>query len=305
MSSSRLTASEGSSAASEHWSVVWTRGDGCRELATLLSDGTAHFAGRDPREASIAARADLIVQRRLTSFDLVNVAVPYRFHPQAIGSVVAIGGGVHGELTARVARKIAEATRTEVTLVCVSRDSRDELSAQRTLDATGRLVPGLTPVLMKADSATTLLGALPADAVLVVGAPGGSWVQRQLFGPGRQLRHVAPGGVVVVRSTVPRCFQQARPGMVVSPWLEVADARRMVTEAVVPVVDKGVLIGILRRNALGPVPEDMRVGAVAEEPVFVSVDDPLEAAADLNSFLEGAPVPVVDTSGRYHGSLRT
>ena len=44
---------------------------------------------------------------------------------------------------------------------------------------------------------------------------------------------------------------------------------------------------------------------MAEEPVFMSVDDPIEAAADLNSFLEGAPVPVVDASGRYHGSLRT
>jgi hypothetical protein len=271
----------------------------------MLSDGAAQFARGNPRDACITARADLIVQRRLTSFDLVNVAVPYGFQPEAIGSVVAIGGAAHGEFAARLARKIAEATRTEAALICVSRDSRDQSAAQRILEMTEHRVPGLRTALMRADSATALLAALPADALLVVGATGGSWVQRQLLGPGSRLRHLAPGGVVVARSTTPRCFQQARPSLVVSPWLAVADARRLVIEAVVPVVDRGRLVGIVRRDVLRAAPDDTRVAAVAEEAVFMNVDDPIEAVADLSSFLEGAPVPLVDASGRYHGSIRT
>jgi hypothetical protein len=140
----------------------------------------------------------------------------------------------------------------------------------------------------------------------VIGAPGGSWVQRQFFGPGQKLRHAAPGGVIVVRSAEPRCFQEitATPGVVVSPWLHARDARRVVGDApAAPVVADGFLVGIVRHDALHSAPADVNVATVAEEAVFVLIDDPLDAAADLQPFLEGAPVPVVDSSGRWLGSI--
>ena len=53
-----------------------------------------------------------------------------------------------------------------------------------------------------------LLVLLGLFAVLVViGAPGGSWFQRQLFGAGARLQAAAPGGVLVVRQDVPRVYQ--------------------------------------------------------------------------------------------------
>lgn len=287
----------------DDWSVVWTRGEGCNALATMIADGVPKFAGADPRDACLEARADVIVQRRLTSFDLVSVAVPRRFRPDAIGSVVAVAGGSHAELAARVARKIASASGTEAMLISVSRGGGDDPGAQLALDRTDRKVPGLTPALVRADSALALLSAIEPDSVLVVGAPGGSWLQRQMFGPGPRLRHVPSGGVVVVRGSPSRCFQRTHPGVVISPWLHVKDARRLMVDAVVPVVDAGLLVGIVRRDVLMTAPDDVEVATLAEEPVFVTVDDPIEAAADLSGFLEGAPVPVVDDFGRYVGNF--
>ena len=103
------------------------------------------------------------------------------------------------------------------------------------------------PSVVRAKSAKALIATLEPDTLLVIGAPGGSWMQRQLLGPGNQLRHAAPGGVIVVRSAEPRCFQKAKQGVVVSPWLQVEEARRITLDAAaVPVVADGILVGIVR-----------------------------------------------------------
>ncbi len=290
---------------SDCWSVVWARGAGCRELAEVLADGDAHAAQSDLRGSCIKARADLLVQRRLTSFDLVSVVVPHDFHQETVGSVVAaVGGGPHSLLAARVARKIAEAIGTKAAMITVSRSRDDDTATEEVLNRIGDRVPGLTPSVVRAESAKALVATLEPDSLLVIGAPGGSWVQRQLVGPGHQLRHAAPGGVIVVRSAEPRCFQKATPGVFVSPFLRVEDARRVVRDtAAVAVVADGLLVGIVRRDALHSAPTETEVATVTEEAVFVLVDDPLDAAADLQPFLEGAPVPVVDGSGRWLGSI--
>lgn len=291
---------------SDRWSVVSTRGAGCWELAQLLADGDSHVAyDTDLRAVCITARADFVVQRRLRSFDLVSVAVPYDFHQETIGSVVAaVGGGPHSLLAARVARKIAQAAGTEGAVITVSRSREDDTASEKILDLIGARVPGLTPSVVRAPSAKDLVETLEPDTLLVIGAPGGSWVQRQLVGPGHKLRHAAPGGVIVVRSAEPRCFHKARPSVVVSPWLQMEDARRIVGDApVAPVVANGFLVGIVRRDTLYSAPAEANVATVAEEAVFVLLDDPLDAASDLQPFLEGAPVPVVDSSGRWLGSI--
>ena len=292
----------------DRWSVVSAPGAGCWELGQVLAGGEHHIVHRSNlRDACITARADLLVQRRLTSFDLVSVVVPRDFHQETVGSVVAaVGGGPHSLLAARVARKIAEAIGVEAAMITVARSQNEADASQQVLDQIGDRVPGLTPSVVRAQSAKALVDMLEPDTLLVIGAPGGSWLQRQLFGPGQKLRHAAPGGVIVVRSAEPRCFQKTTttPGVIVSPWLHVKDARWVIGDApVAPVVADGFLVGIVRQDALRSAAPDVKVSAVAEEAVFVLIDDPLDAAADLQPFLEGAPVPVVDRSGRWLGSI--
>ena len=271
----------------------------------MLADGDAHFAQSDLREACITVRADLLVQRRLTSFNLVSVVVPHHFHQETVGPVVAaVGGGPHSVLAARVARKIAKAGGTNGAMITVSRSPDEDTAAEEVLNRIGDQVPGLTPSIVQAPSAKALVATLEPDTLLVIGAPGGSWVQRQLLGPGHQLLHAAPGGVIVVRSAEPRCFQKATPGVFVSPLLRIEDARRIVRDiAAAAVVADGRLVGIVRRDALASAPADAEVATVTEEAVFVLVDDPLDTVADLQLFLDSAPVPVIDSSGRWLGSI--
>jgi hypothetical protein len=292
----------------DRWSVVSAPGAGCWELGQVLAGGDLHTVHRrNLRDACITAGADLLVQPRLTSFDLVSVVVPHGFHQETVGSVVAaVGGGPHSLLAARVARKIADVIGVKAAMITVARSQNDVDASQQVLDQIGDRVPGLTPSVVRARSAEALVEMLELDTLLVIGAPGGSWVQRQLLGPGQKLRHAAPGGVIVVRSAEPRCFQKTTtaPGLVVSPWLRVEDARWVIGDApVAPVVADGFLVGIVRQDALRSAPADVNVATVAEEAVFVLIDDPLDAAADLHQFLEGAPVPVVDRSMRWLGSL--
>jgi hypothetical protein len=293
---------------SDRWSVVSAPGAGCWELGQVLAGGDLHtIHRRNLRDACITAGADLLVHPKLTSFDLVSVVVPHDFNREAVGSVVAaVGGGPHSLFAARVARKIAEAIGVEAAMITVARSQTDVDASQQVLDEIGARVPGLTPSVVLAPSAESLVAMLEPDTLLVIGAPGGSWVQRQLLGPGQKLRHAAPGGVIVVRSAEPRCFQKTTtvPGVVVSPWLRVEDARWVIGDApAAPVVADGFLVGIVRQDALRSAPADVNVAAVAEQAVFVLIDDPLDTASDLHEFLESAPVPVVDRSMRWLGSL--
>ena len=290
---------------SDRWSVVSAGVGCCWELARVLADGDVHVAQGDLRDKCIAVRADFLVQRRLTSFDLVSVAVPHDFHPETVGSVVAaVSGGPHSLLAARVARKIAQVVGTKAAMITVSHNQDDDTVPEGVLERIGSQVPGLTPSVMKAQSAKALVATLEPDTLLVIGAPGGSWVQKQLLGPGHQIRRATPGGVIVVRSAEPRCFQKTTPGVVVSPWSRVEKARTIVGDtAAVAVVADGLLVGIVRRKALHTAPPEAEVSTVMEEAAFVLLDDGLDAAADLQPFLEGAPVPVIDNAGRWIGSI--
>jgi hypothetical protein len=70
------------------FSVVWTRGKGCAELAELLDRGSPTRVQGDLRTECIEARADLLVSRRLPpSFDFVSMAVPSDFVPGTVGSI--------------------------------------------------------------------------------------------------------------------------------------------------------------------------------------------------------------------------
>lgn len=284
------------------WSVVWTRGDGCSELADLLAAGEPRLADSDLRDACIRARADLLVARRLTSFDLVGTVVPVDFEPERVASVVAaVGGGPHSVLAARVAERLAAVLGVDGSLVSASAGNGGDDAAERALAGLAHAVSGLPGRIVHVESARTLVEELPADALLVVGAPGGSWLQRQFFGPGKQLIVGAPGGALVVRSAPERCFQRMSDPDPIGAQMLVGDVLRIMAGPVAPVVDDGLLVGIVRRADIDGVDPRSPVLPHVEHPVFVAVDDPVESAAEVMEFLDHGPVPVVDGDGRLVG----
>lgn len=286
------------------WSVVWTRGDGCAELAGLLAAGEPKAADSDLRDACIRARADLLVAKKLTSFDLVGTAVPVDFDAARVTEVVAaVGGGPHSALAARVADRLAAVLGVAGSLVYGSADGDGDGAAERTLAGLSLLVPHLPGRVEQADSARSLVAALPPTALVVVGAAGGSWLQRQFFGPGKQLVVGAPGGAVVVRSAPDRCFQRMSEPDGVGVHMLVRDVLGVMSAASAPVVDDGRLIGVVRKRALVGADPASPVGPLVEDPVFVAVDDPVDALVDVIEHLDHGPVPVVDHDGRLVGLI--
>jgi CBS domain-containing protein len=293
---------EGDRVTATGWSVVWTRGDGCADLASLLADGDARLADSDLRDACIRARADLLVARKLTSFDLVSTAVPVDFDVDAVAGVVAaVGGGPNSVLAALVAHRLATIMDVAGSMVSASNGGDRDGLAERTLAGLALAVPGMPARIARVESARALVGELPPGTLLVVGAPGGSWLQRQFFGPGKQLVVGAPGGAVVVRSAPARCFQRMSDPEPIGVGMLVGDVLRLMTGSVAPVVDDGRLVGIVRRSSLTGLPSTAPVGEAVDDPVFVNDDDPVEAIAEVMEYLEHGPVPVVDGDGRLVG----
>lgn len=286
----------------QSWKVVWTRGEGCESLATLLSDGPPSLADGDLRDTCISVRADVIVQRKLTSFDLVNAVASNRFDVERISSVVAaIGGGPHSLFAGRVAHRISEAAGIPGAIVAASRTEEEDEVNRANLDHVGAQLGAMERRLERVSSAGELVAKLDEGTLLVLGAPGGSWFQRQFFGPGRRLIQAAPGGIIVVRSTPRRCFQAADEARAIGPLLSVGEAASLGGASIVPVADAGRLVGLLRLDE--NTRRDAIVQDVMEDPLFLEADDPIEASSDLRSFFDGAPIPIVDREGRLVGVL--
>jgi hypothetical protein len=282
------------------WSVVWTRGAGCAELASLLAAGEASPVEGDLKRACITGRVDLLVARKLSSFDLVGTVVPNGFKPGSVRSVVAaIGGGPHSTLAAHVASRLSEALGVEGALVSASPDPDHDGSVDALLAEISALVPDLPSKLVRADSARALVGTFGEGTLLVVGAPGGSWLQRQFFGPGRKLVVGSPAGAIVVRSAPRRVFQEMIEPEPFGTGLLVSDALRLLRHVAAPVAVDGVLVGVVKRADLESADPKATVGSVTRESVFVSPEDSLEAVHELEGFV--SPVPVVDDDGRLLG----
>jgi CBS domain-containing protein len=291
-----------SSGGAPSWSVVWTRGEGCEALAGLLSAAEPTFAEGDLREACIAARADVIVQRKLSSFDLVNIVASNRFDPDGVSSVVAaIGGGPHSLFAGQVAERVAIAAGIPGTIVSASRSPTEDGASRLYLDEVGAHLEKMDRRLERVSSAGELVSKLGDTTLLVLGAPGGSWFQRQFFGPGRRLIQAAPGGIVVVRSSPRRCFQVVEEAIAIGPLLPVVEVAALGGAPVMPVAVDGKLVGLFRTGIERPA--GTTVQDVMEDPLFLEADDPVEASTDLRMFFDGAPIPVVDRDGRLVGVL--
>ncbi len=285
--------------------VVWTRGKGCAELAGLLDRDAPTRVQDDIRTECIETRADLLVTRRLPpGFDFVSVAVPSDFLAANIGSVsAAVSSGPHSALAARIACRLGEALGVAAEMVSAY-PTPDELpAARRIVETLAGKIPGMSYRVVETAGAAELIDALPADALLVLGAPGGWWLQRAFFGTGVRLRQRAPAGAIVVQQAPGRVYHRMEEPAYVSTHLLVGDALRVMDHAVAAVVDAGRLVGIVRKAALVGADPGVSVGDLMDDPVFLDVGDSYEEAARLADLFDGAPIPVVDGNGRLVGCV--
>ncbi|MGI9667565.1 MAG: hypothetical protein ACR2N2_10835 [Acidimicrobiia bacterium] len=284
--------------------VAWTRGHSCAEVAEALSGGEAQRIEGDLTQGCVDGRVDTLVSRKLTSFDFVPVVVPNEVEIDNVGSItVAVGGGPHSPLAVAVAARLGSALSVPTTAVSVRAPESDGKDQQLS-DLTGPY-DNVTSAVVEGTSAVALIDRLDEASLLIVGAPGGSWFQRQIYGPGRRLRIGAPAGVLTVRSSTGRCFHimQDPVGAAIGADMPVSDALTLAVAPVVAVADQGELVGTVRRDDLEGVDGDTTIREVMDLPVAVQDTDPVESVDELTSFYDGSPVPVVDSEHRFVGVI--
>ena len=285
--------------------VVWTRGKGCLELAEILGgDGTNRIQG-DVADTCIEERADVLVAKKLpSSFDLVNVAVPIDFDPDNVKSVVAtVAGGPHSVLAAETAARLAERLGVPAEMLSAA-ESEDEIdAAEEILDQVGAHIPGVSRrVVVVEDGVSELVDGLDDGALLVLGAPGGSWLSRSRTGPGARLRRTAHAGAVIVRSAPDRVFRFMGDPVYVAPLRHADDTLRLHEENTLAVADEGRLIGLVRREGLVKAGADP-VASVMEEALSVRLDETLVEARVLEPTFGRDPIPVTDHDEYLVGGL--
>ncbi|MEX2653740.1 MAG: CBS domain-containing protein [Acidimicrobiia bacterium] len=285
--------------------TLWTRGEGCAELADVLSPVGAVRVEGDLPDACVKTRAEAVVSRRLSSsFELVAQVIPDGVDLSKSGSIVAaVSGGPHSPLAAEVAARIGQVTGLSASMVCAYRDEEGQSSAVRLIQDLYSRVPDIEYRLVEAEDAASLTAQLPEDATLVLGAPGGGWLQRTFFGQGVKLIQAAPAGAIVVRSAPRRVFQHMGEPVYVSPLLDAVDLLRIHREHRLAVADAGRLVGLVRRDALDLAEPGVPVSDLMEDPRSVNVTDAVDDIGDLWREFSPDPIPVVDDDGSLVGGL--
>lgn len=290
--------------AGEELKVVWTRGRGCLELAEVLGGDQTERVQGDLAEGCINERADVLVAKRFPSgFDLVNVAVPVDFDPERVTKVVAtVAGGPHSALAAETAARLGERLGVEAELISAASSEEEIGSAREMLDQVAAYFPELSRRVVVVDGISELAEDIVDGSLLVLGAPGGSWLNRSRTGPGARLRRTAQAGVVVVRSAPDRVYRFMGEPVFVAPLRHADDTLRMHTENTLAVADQGRLVGLVRREGLvragqGP------VASVMEEALSVRVDETILQARELEPTFGRDPIPVTDHQEFLVGGL--
>ncbi len=285
--------------------VIHTRGEGCAELADLLSMVPSIRVKGDLAEACQQHRTDLVVGRRLTAgLEVASQVVPYGFDPANTEWVVAaISGGPHSPLAARVARRLGESMGVKSLMVCAYMDDETQAEALSWVERLYNEVPGIEYRMIEASDADGIISQLPEQSALVIGAPGGSWLQRTFFGQGARLRKGASAGVMVVRGVPERVFQAMTDPVFVGGMREVGDILRIHDEQILAVADRAKLIGIVDRGVLVASDPLALVREVMEEPMSVTVDAPIGEALTLVERFGSEPIPVTDDDGHLVGSI--
>lgn len=291
--------------AGEGLKVVWTRGKGCLELAEVLGGDDVDRIQGDLAEGCIGERADVLVTKKLpSSFDLVSVAVPIDFDPENVSSVVAtVAGGPHSALAAETAARLSERLGVPAEMLSAA-ENEDEIDAAREmLDQVGAHIPGIARrVVVVEEGVSELVDSIDDDALLVLGAPGGSWLSRSRTGPGARLRRTAQAGVVVVRSAPDRVFRFMGEPVYVAPLRHADDTLRIHKENTLAVADAGRLVGLVRREGLMRAGGDP-VASVMEEALSVRLDETMLEARQLEPTFGRDPIPVTDHDEHLVGGL--
>ncbi|HSG78645.1 MAG TPA: hypothetical protein VLD62_03620 [Acidimicrobiia bacterium] len=289
----------------EPWPVLHTRGAGMRQVAEILAGGPARRLRGDLHDAVFESRAVMLVARTVVDTDLLRQVVPHQVDLTRARSVVgAIGGGPHAGAVADVTARVGSVMSVPAELVAASPGPSLDEAARAALDTAGRREPGLDRSLVRVTSVDDLVRMVPTHALLVIGAPGGSWLQRQFLGPGRKMAVGAPSGALVVHDAPRRCLHAMEDWNAAGPAMRVADALRLMTDEAWPVVDAGRVIGIIRRSVLATADPTVAIAGVMEPPVAVAWDAPPAAAEADGRRLDGAPVPVTGPSGHLIGAVR-
>lgn len=284
--------------------MVWTRGKGCHELAEALGGDHADRVQGDVAESCISERADVLVSKKLpSSFDLVNVVVPVDFDPDRVNKVVAtVAGGPHSVLAAETASALASRLGVDAEMLSAAQSEDEIESANEILDQVGATVPEIDRRVIVVDGVTELVDQLDDGALLVIGAPGGSWLNRSRTGPGARLRRTAQAGAVIVRSAPDRVFRFMGEPVYVSPLRLADDTLRFHDERTLAVADAGRLVGLVRREGLVKA-GDSPVASVMEEALSVKVDETITEARELEPTFRPDPIPVTDHDEHLVGAL--
>lgn len=284
--------------------VVFTRGKGCHELAEVLGGDQVGRIQGDLSASCLEERADVLVSKRLPSgFDLVNVVVPVDFEPDRVTKVVAtVAGGPHSVLAAETASAVAAGLGVEAEMLSAARSDDGIGAAGEILDQVGAYLPDLGRRAVVVDGIAELVEELDEGALLVLGAPGGSWLNRSRTGPGARLRRTAQAGAVIVRSAPDRVFRFMGDPVYVSPLRLADDTLRIHKERTLAVADEGLLVGLVRREGL------MKAGAspvasVMEEALSVRLDETISQARELKPTFGPDPIPVTDHDEHLVGGL--
>ena len=296
---------QGRTAAEKEPRVVWTRGKGCAELAEILAAGSADRVSGDVAEGCVTHRADILVSRKLPpgDFDLVNVAVPVDFEPDQVRKVVsAVGGGPHSAFAAEIAAALGQRLGVEAEMISATRPGDDPEQAREIIETLGLSVDEISGRVVEVSGIAEIVEEMEEGTLLVLGAPGGSWLRRLMFGPGARLRSKAEAGVVMVKSAPDRVFRWMDDPVYVSPMRQADDTLRLHPEGVLAVADEGLLVGLVRRERLLTAGSGM-VGDLMEEALSARVDETIDEAKQLEPTFGEDPIPVTDHDEHLVGGL--
>lgn len=284
--------------------VVYTRGKGCHELAEALGGDDSGRVTGDVADICMRERADVLVSKKMPSgFDLVNVVVPVDFDPERVTKVVAtVAGGPHSALAAETAANLARGLGVDAEMLSAARSADEIDSAQVILDQVGAHIPDLARRVVVVEGISELVENLDDGALLVIGAPGGSWLNRSRTGPGARLRRTAQAGVVIVRSAPERVFRFMGEPVYVSPLRLADDTLRIHSERTLAVADAGRLVGLVRWEGLVKA-GDSPVATVMEEAKSVRFDETIAQARELEPVFGPDPIPVTDHDEYLVGGL--
>jgi hypothetical protein len=246
----------------------------------------------------------LLVSRRFPgSFDLVSVAVPLDFVPENVTRVVsAVAGGPHSFLAADTAARLGRSLGVEAEMLSAIQPGDDPSGAEDLLQHIALSVPETAGRVVEVDGISELVESLEEGTLVVFGAPGGSWLQRSMLGPGARLRSRARAGAVMVRTAPDRVFRWMGEPVFVGPMRLADDTLRLHGEKVLAVADEGLLIGLVRRESLEGA-GDAAVGSLMEQAMSAKVDETIAEAMTLEPTFGRDPIPVTDHHEHLVGAL--